>query len=151
MSSSVAAELAENRARGFLGHISKPLPPAVVPPKPIRVAWDQTSQVLTSSQQKEAWALKTLQRKQQAGEALSEVQLAMLARLAPGAAAVASSPAAVAAAVAAAPRLVVVKSGGGGGGKGGGGKGGGGKGGGGKGGSGGGYRHGGGKRGGRRG
>jgi hypothetical protein len=108
---SVAATLAEQRARGYLGNISKPLPPA--PPKPVRVAWDNTSKVLTSSGAKEAWALKILKRKQDAGEALDESQLAMLKRLAPAAAEIAASPVAVAAAAAAAvaPRVVVVHKG----------------------------------------
>lgn len=108
----LATTLAEQRARGFLGHISKPLPPP--PPKPMRQAWDQSSQVLTSSSAKEAWALKILRRKQEAGEQLDESQLAMLRRLAPGAAEMVASPSAVAAAVAAAAptKVVVVKLGG---------------------------------------
>jgi hypothetical protein len=106
----LATILAEQRARGFLGHISKPLPPP--PPKPMRQAWDQSSQVLTSSSAKEAWALKILNRKQEAGEQLDESQLAMLRRLAPGAAEMVASPSAVAAAVAAAAPTKVVKLGG---------------------------------------
>ena len=131
-SGTVAANLAEQRARGFLGHISKPLaPPPAKPPPAARTAWDNTSKVLTSASAKEEWALKTLRRKQAAGEQLDESQLAMLARLAPAIAEIAASPSAVAAAAAAvraAPKVVVVVKGGG---KGGGGKGGGGKGGGG--------------------
>ncbi len=71
-------------------------------PKPARLAHPD-AKVTTSQAERDAWAVKTLLRKQAAGEALTELQLALVERVAPGSAARAAEAARAAPAQALAP------------------------------------------------